>query len=102
MDDDNLYPLDGGAFVPTEPLEQKQERDLEKGKALAALPLLEDIIARFDEQIALLGDIDSIPQSTRADEKMLLANFHANDISKRFLVGQKEWLEGLIDDYTKR
>jgi hypothetical protein len=43
----------------------------------------------------------SIPKESSNDQNMLLANFHANDIAARFLTGQKEWLEGLIEDYTK-
>lgn len=100
--EDDIYPNDGEAFgvLAGEPPKQKQERNKEKGKVLQAMPMLKDIIARFQEQIDLLGDIDSIPSTTRSDQNMLLVNFHANDISRRFLRGQKEWLEGLIDDYN--
>ena len=101
--DDDIYPNEGEAFaVIAEPMEQKIARTKEKGEVLQALPMLKDIIGRFEEQIALLNTLDSIPTSTRADEKMLLVNFHANDISKRFLVAQKEWLVGLIEDYAKQ
>jgi predicted YcjX-like family ATPase len=100
--EDDIYPNEGEAFSAiSEPVEQKVARSKEKGEVLQALPMLRDVISRFDEQIALLNTLDSIPTSTRADEKMLLVNFHANDISKRFLMGQKEWLEGLIEDYAK-
>jgi hypothetical protein len=103
MEDDNIYPLDGEAFtlLKGEPEEQQQARTKEKGKVLQALPMLKDIIARFQEQIDLLGSLDSIPRETRTDQNMLLVNFHANDVSRRFLISQKEWLEGLIDDYSK-
>ena len=104
MESDDIYPNEGEAFnlLQGEPVAQKADREVEKGRVLQELPLLEEAIKRFDEQIALLGDLDSIPTSTRSDEKMILVNFHANDISRRFLRVQKEWLEGLIEDYSKR
>ncbi len=97
MDESNLYPLDGAAFT-TDPEPQVDEAKLEKAKAQAAGPLLEDIIERFDEQIDLLSRISSIPHETKMDTDKLLMNFHANDIAMRFLVGQKEWLEALLED----
>lgn len=104
MEDDNIYPNEGEAYalLQGEPKAQKEDRQKEKGKVLAALPMLQDVIKRFQEQIDLLGDIDSIPSTTRSDQNMLLVNFHANDISRRFLRSQKEWLEGLIEDYLKQ
>ncbi len=98
--EDDIYPNDGDAFALLAD-KQKQSRGKEKGKVLQALPMLTDIIKRFEEQITLLGNLDSIPRETRTDQAMLLVNFHANDIARRFLIGQKEWLEGLIEDYTK-
>lgn len=102
MENDNIYPNDGNAFsLIAEPKAQKAGRAKEKGKVLAALPMLEDVIKRFQMQIDFLDSLSSIPISTRADEKMILVNFHANDLSRRFLIDQKQWLEELIEDYTK-
>lgn len=103
LGEDNILPNDGEAFaaLSAEPVKQVEERQREKAEVFQALPMLQNIIVRFQEQIDLLEKLDSIPHITRNDEKMLLVNFHANDISVRFLKGQKEWLEGLIEDYTQ-
>jgi hypothetical protein len=102
MEDNDVYPNDGSAFsVMNEPVKQKEARSKEKAKVLPAIPMLEEIIAHFQEQIEVLGDITSIPRQTMLDKDQVLVVLNANDISRRFLIAQKGWLEDLIDDYTK-
>lgn len=100
--EDNLYPLNGAAFAPTEPIEQQQERDAEKGKLLEALPLVEDIINHFKDRVDFYGSVDSIPDEvkTKPDEFLIIHN--ANQLVRDNLVVEIEWLEGLLAEYLKR
>lgn len=96
---DDLYPLDGGAFVP-EPAEQVEERNKEKGETLAALPMLESIIGRFAEKIAFYDSVDSIPEAIKLQPETFVRVVEANKLTRNNLIAEKEWLEGLIDEYT--
>lgn len=104
MNDDNLYPLDGAPFVspiPAEPLEQKEERAAERGKALAALPMLEGIIDRFQEKIAFYDSVSSIPAEVKTDPTKFLIMHNANELTMNNLIAELDWLEGLVDDIKR-
>ena len=100
---DDIYPNDGNGFrLLQEPAEQKTDIQEEKAEVYESLPLLEKIIEHFDEQIRVLGDIDGIPRQTMLDKEQVLVVLNANDVARRFLLGEKGWLEDLVSDYTKK
>ncbi len=100
MNEDDIYPLDGAAFL-SEPREQVDERNKEKGKALAALPLLEDIIERLQNRIDYYGSVDAIPDDVKVDPKAFLIIHNANELTRNNLRAEKENLEGMIDDFKR-
>ena len=100
--EDNLYPLNGAAFVPTEPVEQIEERNAEKGKLLEALPLVEDIIERFKEREAFYGSVDSIPAAVKTKPEEFLIIINGNELARKAFRAEIDWLEGLLAEYFKR
>jgi hypothetical protein len=102
LQEDNIYPLDGAPFAPTEPVDQVNDRNAEKAKLMEALPLVQDIIDRFKEKIAFFGSVDSIPEAVKTKPKQFLIVHNANELTRDNLRAEMEWLEGLLEDYTKR
>lgn len=99
--EDDVYPNDGAAFLPSEPSEQVNERNTEKAQLFEALPLVEEIVKDFQAQIDLLKSIDAIPKEVRLDSDKFMHTVSANDIAVKFLINRKEYLEGLLEDYAR-
>lgn len=95
--EDQLYPNDGAPFVPTEPVEQINDRKEEKAETLQALPIIKDTIERFEAQIAHLQSINSIPSATMLNKEELGSVLLANKLASDKLTVEKEWLEDLIE-----
>lgn len=103
LSEDNLVPNDGGAFARllSEPEEQVEDRNKEKAETYQALPLVQDIVTRLEERIAFYDTLDSIPPENRANEKIFMRHWDANQLTRDNLRSELNWLEGLIEDYTK-
>lgn len=98
--DDNIYPNDGAPFLPTEPEEQQIEQGEEKAQVLQALPIIQDIVDRFDARIKALDSVDAIPADVQTNPTDFMHFVASNRLTKANLIAEKEWLEDLIDMYS--
>ena len=98
--DNNLYPNDGQVYA--EPKDQIDEKNQEANEVLSALPLINEMLERFNQRIAFYSSVDSIPEEvqTKPDEFMHVAT--ANKLVKDNLEQEKNYLEGLINEYVKK
>lgn len=96
---DDLYPRDGSFYQPEEPEAQVKEKAEERARVKSAMPMLNDLIKRFDERIAFYGSIDSIPADLTKSPASFQRLVAANRLVKDTLVSEKEYLEVLRDEY---
>lgn len=102
MESDNLYPNTGDTYYkPEMPADRKDEESEEKAKALAGMPLINDLIARFDKRIAFYDSLESIPSDVSTHPEEHLRAVLANQMAKENLRAEKEYLEGLKSTYDK-
>lgn len=97
-DDVNLYPSGGAPFLPTEDIEQVNERKAEKAKVYTALPLIKEILERFDERIKFYDSVHSIPDATLVKPQEFMHLAAAHKLTGQCLQMEKDYLEGLIED----
>ena len=98
---DDLYMNDGSYYQPEEPAMQILERQEERSKATAAVPLLKDLVKRFDERIAFYDSVESIDVTMLADEKRFMRQWEANKLTKDNLILERDYLRDLLDRYAK-
>ena len=103
--DNDLLPNDGEyyaaaePFAPTEPEAQTRERALERSKATAALPLIQDLITRWQTRADFYDSIESI-QASITDEPELFQRIHAaNSVIKQGFEQEVEYQKQLSDTY---
>jgi hypothetical protein len=102
MQDENLYPNDGGTYYKPElPEDRKDEESEEKAKALAGMPMITDLIAHFEARIAFYDSLESIPSDVSTQPEEHLRTVLANQMTKENLVSEKEYLEGLQATYKQ-
>jgi hypothetical protein len=94
---DDMGNTETSYFHLGEPLEQKLERKEAKGRIKDGVKLLEDIIAWIEGRIAFYEKVDAIPAEVRADEKLFMITVSANDLTKRNLMNELEYLKTLQD-----
>lgn len=101
MDSDNLYPRNG-AYRPKEPTEQVLEKQKEETQTVKALPLIAEIIKRFEGRVEFYGSIDAVPEDvlTLPDEFMHLVA--ANKLTKAMLQAELDYLKELVAQYADK
>lgn len=103
--DNDILPNDGEyyaatePFVPTEPEAQVRERAIERSKATAALPLIQDLIARWQEKVDYYDRIDSIPATIEDDVELFRTIHAANRVIKEGYQQEVDNLKQLYDTY---
>lgn len=96
--DDDIYPNDGTYYQPAEPEEQVRARQQSHNKALAAKPMLKDLIDVFDQDIAQLARVDAIHvDPTTQPEEFLKAWYAAQEVVQ-YAKDKKAFLESLLLD----
>lgn len=102
-DTDNLMPKSGQYFgIPQEDQDLISERQTESAKVFNALPLIQEILDRFEERIAFYSSVDSIPEEIHTKPDEFMHAVAANKLAKDNLISEKEYLEGLLDDNDLR
>ena len=96
---DDMYPRDGAVYQVTEPVEQKKERNLEKSKVMAALPLINELIERIQKRITFYDTVSSITVDAGVESGEFLRQWHANQQTKANLEEEREWIVSLRDTY---
>lgn len=98
--DGSLYPNDGRYFLPTEPNDQQKSRDSEANDVLSAIPVLNDILKRFEERIAFYGSVDSIEVDLEQDPATHQKLVEVGRLMKANLNQEKAIIEDLIKEYV--
>lgn len=98
MDDDNLIPNPTHYFLPSEDQALASERQQEKGEVRDALPVIKDIIERFNDRIAFYSSVDSIPETQQIDPAQFMIAHKTNQAMTGVLRAEKEYLESLLED----
>ncbi len=99
---ENLYLNQGEHFdVREEPQEQKRERQKEKAKTLAALPLLKDLTKHFEDRIQFYKQIDSINPATQLKPEEFMHAVSANRLVVSNLEQELDYLNGLEEEHAK-
>jgi hypothetical protein len=102
MPEDNMYPNAGNYFTPTEPNEQKAERDKEKAEVYEALPVIERTIAHFDERIKARDSLSSIDVDLSKDPAMHQKLCAVNELLKMALVQERDLLIALLEEHVEQ
>lgn len=100
IEPDDMYPSDGSFFFAKEPVEQELARKKEKAHTLEALPILEELLAQLDKDIAFYGSVDSIPAEAKADPTKFLIVHNSNQLVRDRLREKKEYVEGLLQSHA--
>lgn len=95
--DEDFVPI-SSQFLPTEPVEQKNERAKQKAEVFSALPLLKAVIERFDDRIEFYSSVDSIPVELHAVPEQFMHAVAAAKATKDYLLAERDYLEELIED----
>ena len=101
MDNNNLYPNSGDYFAPTEPERQVTEREQEIADTLKAIPLLNEVIAHFDEQIFFYGSVNSIPAEALIDPIACTHILAGNKLAHDNLVIERDFILGRVRNVKK-
>jgi hypothetical protein len=94
---DEIGNTESSYFHLGESVEQKNERKEAKARTKDGEKLLEDIIARLEKRIAFYDTIDSIPADVRAIPEDFMLTVNANDLTKRNLMNELEYLKTIQD-----
>lgn len=96
---DDMGNIESSYFSVGEPLERKQERQAEKAKVQGGRELLLELIERWETKIEFYQTIDSIPAEVRADSSKFMLAVAANDLTKRNLQAELDYLTALQEQY---
>lgn len=101
IQEDNMYLNDGEYFQNVlKPKDQANEQENQKNEVLTALPLLNEMVKRFEERIAFYQSIDAIPDEVVSIPEELAHVIQGNKLAARCLKNEKNILEGMIAEYT--
>lgn len=94
---DNIYPNDGRFYAPVkQPSAQAKAKELETNETLAQLPVLEEIVKHFDEQIASFDSIDSVSVKIK-DPQELVNTIAANKLAKAKLQAERSYILARVE-----
>lgn len=90
----DLYPNDGSAFyVPEKP--EKEEMSAEVSRAQLAYPILDELLAWFDECIAKVNAVDAVKAEAKLRQLPTETVLEAYDIVREVLQAKRNDLESM-------
>lgn len=101
MNDDNLYPRNG-AYRPQQPTEQKQDDAKEQAQTIKLLPILQELVERFEERIKFYGDVDAISTDYLTDPAEHMHIVYGNKVAKMNLQTELNYVKELIEEHTNQ
>lgn len=101
MQEDNLYPNDGEFFGVQVSDEQTQDKEREQQEVIGSIPVLNEIVKRFDDRIEFFGSVRAYPDDVKTDPAKFMHTVAANDILVANLESERDYIKGLIDEYVK-
>lgn len=101
--DGNLYPVSSEHFEPlSEPPEQVKEKDDEEQQIISALPLIKELLVRFEDRIAKYSSIKGIEVDLGEDPELHQKKMWcANQLVETY-EAEKAYLEDVISEYLKK
>lgn len=100
MQEDDVMPNDGTYFY--QPKDQVIEKLKEKAHTLAGLDILEKLLSRYEQRIEFYEKTTNIPDDVRLDPDKFLVMHNTYSLVAKTLITEKEYIEGLIDEHTKK
>lgn len=99
MDSGNLYPNHGANRI-TVPVQQQVEEATEQSQTVKALPILRDLITRFENRVKFYNTLDSIPEDvlTLPDEFMHLVAAHK--LTGQMMQAELDYIKELVEDHA--
>ena len=97
MDDNEMLMRDGAYYQ--EPVAQIKEKQIQRSKVKSAIPLLEDLIERFNGRVAFYSSIDSITTDITEHPEIFQQEVMANKLVRQLMQSEKEYLESLVELY---
>lgn len=94
--DNDMMPNDGSYWQPAEPEQQAEERRVSLSKAQAAKPMLEELIALFEADIAALNTVESIPVDIETMPDDFLVAWKVRTEMLKYARDKKLYLESLL------
>lgn len=97
---DDTPPIQG-AWRPVEPVAQQLEKLKTDAQVVKALPLIQDILDRFNEKVEFFKSVESIPEDvlTLPDEFMHIVA--ANKLVASMLQAELNYLEDLVAEHAE-
>ena len=95
--DDFMMPNDGSFYQSTEPEEQVLQRKASVSKALAAKPMLLEIIENINADIAQMSSIDAITVDPETDPQAFLKALFAVQQVKEYAEAKVRYIEIMLD-----
>lgn len=105
MDEDNMYPTQGGQgsyFVPTEPQDQVIARKKERAKTLEMADFVTQLIKHLDERIAERDRISTIGIDILENPEIHQKRCLVNAMIAQALNEEKKILEELLEIHTRK
>ena len=100
MQEDDVMPNEGAYF--SQPREQIKERRKERANTLEGLEILKQLLERYNQRIEFYEKTTSIPDDVRLDPAKFLILHNTHSLTAKTLIAEKEYIEGLIEEHTKR
>jgi hypothetical protein len=100
LQEDDVMPNDGAYF--SQPQEQVKERRKERANTLEGLAILKQLLERFNQRIDYYEKTTNIPDDVRLDPQQFLILHNTHSLTAKTLTAEKEYIEGLIEEHTKR
>jgi len=95
MYNDNVYPLTGQAFRPgVKSIVEKNERS--KEQIVEQLPLVKEVLAHLDKQIAFYDSVNSVPDEVLLKPEEFMHLIAANKLTVQNLRAEKGFIESKI------
>lgn len=96
MHNDDLYPRNGRAYVPTVPEAQKEAQDKTLNEVLEELPLIKKTIDRLEKQITHYSSIDSIKTDYTKSPEVHQKEVEANKRVVEVLTKERNYLAARV------
>ena len=97
---DDMGNSDTTFFAPVEPEDQKIERRDEQAKVKAGMRILEEVLERLTARITFYDTLDSLHCDVESNAEVHLREVITNQKTKANLELEKEYWQGLYDNYA--
>lgn len=97
----NMYPTDGAMYAQIPEDQVKEERDKTIG-VISFAPLLKEICEHLAERVSFYQSVRSIPDDVLTNPEEFMHVVAANKLTAENLEKEKEKIEILMSEYSKK